>query len=274
MRAVLRVLLPFVLAVPIVGVSRVDAGAAGDEDDTAEAPDDDGTDGADDEDGEDAADDDFSVPLQQQRAAPRPHRVPRGGCPRDMVRTGDGTCMDCFEAPNKQGRRPLVMQSATDAEDWCEAHHKRLCAEDEWIAACEGEEKRQYPYGMEHEDGRCNDDKVWRSVNELTLAKWPADEAKDHTKELYQAAPSGAKRGCKTKRGVYDLTGNVEEWVTKSRAHANAYAHILIGCYWSGCYGGGKPTCRSTNAAHGPEFRFYETGFRCCKDPAAPVRHR
>ena len=62
--------------------------------------------------------------------------------------------------------------------------------------------------------------------------------------------------------------------MTKSRSHANGYAHILIGCYWSGCYGGGKPTRHSTNAAHGPEFRFYETGFRCCKDPAAPARRR
>ena len=46
-----------------------------------------------------------------------------------------------------------------------------------------------------------------------------------------------------------------------------------IGINWSGCYGGGKPTCRSTNSAHGPEFRFYETGVRCCKDAGgSPTR--
>jgi hypothetical protein len=62
------------------------------------------------------------------------------------------------------------------------------------------------------------------------------------------------------------MTGNVEEWVVRTHEHVNGWPYILTGCYWSGCYGGGKPTCRSTNSAHGPEFRFYETGFRCCKD--------
>jgi formylglycine-generating enzyme required for sulfatase activity len=203
-----------------------------------------------------------AAPLTKSRA-----RSSRKGCPAGMARVDD-FCIDRFEAPNARGVKPLVMQSATDAEDWCEHRHKRLCTEDEWIGACEGAEKRAYPYGESHEDGRCTDDRQWRQVDEAVLAKWPADEAKDHTKDLYQATPSGTKRGCVSRKGIFDLTGNVEEWVTRTQAHANNYDHILIGCYWSGCYGGGKPTCHSTNAAHGPDFRFYETGFRCCKDAA------
>jgi len=62
------------------------------------------------------------------------------------------------------------------------------------------------------------------------------------------------------------MTGNVEEWVT-SRKHGAA--HVLKGCYWSGCYGGSKPTCKSTNAAHAETFKFYETGFRCCVEARA-----
>jgi len=181
-----------------------------------------------------------------------------------MVRVA-GFCIDRFEAPNRPGEKPLVMQSANDAEAWCTAKRKRLCTEDEWISACEGEERRTYPYGSTHVDGRCNDDQRWRTVDEAILGKWPSAQAQAHVDELYQAVPSGAKPQCASEDGVRDLTGNVEEWVVRTREHANAWPYLLIGCYWAGCYGGGKPTCHSTNNAHGPEFRYYETGFRCCR---------
>jgi hypothetical protein len=194
-------------------------------------------------------------------------KPPRGGCPSTMVRSGN-FCIDRYEAPNRRGAHPFVMQSANDANGWCTDHHKRLCTEDEWVSACQGEERRTYPYGNEHVDSRCNDDKPWQKVDEALLAKWPSPEAKAHAKEIYQATPSGSKRQCKSQAGARDMTGNVEEWVLRTREHANAYPYILIGCYWAGCYGGNKPTCHSTNNAHGAEFRFYETGFRCCKDAA------
>ena len=193
------------------------------------------------------------------------HRSPHGGCPSTMVRVQE-FCVELYEAPNRRGAKPLVMQSANDAVSWCADHRKRLCTEDEWISACEGDEHREYPYGETHVDGRCNDDKPWRKVDEATLAKWPTSEARDLAKELYQATPSGWKRKCVSGAGAHDMTGNIEEWVVRTRDHDNDWPYLLVGCYWSGCYGGGKPTCHSTNDAHGPEFRFYETGFRCCRD--------
>jgi formylglycine-generating enzyme len=241
------------LRVGAIDDAREADGAEGDSDDAAE----------DDDDDEATADGTSGAGFLAQGDAGR--RRPRGGCSHSMVRAGE-YCIDRFEAPNRRGAHPLVMQSANDANAWCSEHKKRLCTEDEWIAACEGEERRSYPYGSEHVDGRCTDDKPWRAVDEPLLAKWPAPEARAHARELYQASPSGSKRKCVSSAGARDMTGNVEEWVVRTRDHANDWPYILIGCYWSGCYGGGKPTCHSTNNAHGPEFRFYETGFRCCKD--------
>ncbi|HEX3769739.1 MAG TPA: SUMF1/EgtB/PvdO family nonheme iron enzyme [Polyangiaceae bacterium] len=229
--------------------------AAGDE-----APDDDGDDAS----GEDGDGEDDALADLPDAGKKKPH----GGCPSNMVRAGNNYCIDRYEAPNRRGAHPFVMQSAIDANVWCTDHHKRLCTEDEWIAACQGDDHRTYPYGNEHIDGQCNDDRAWQKVDEALLAKWPSAEAKQHAKDLYQGTPSGSKRKCRSEAGARDLTGNVEEWVVRTREHANAYPYILIGCYWAGCYGGNKPTCHSTNNAHGPEFRFYETGFRCCRDAA------
>ncbi len=87
---------------------------------------------------------------------------------------------------------------------------------------------------------------------------------------LYQAEPSGARPGCVSPFGVYDMTGSVEEWVVRTKYHVNEYPHVLKGCYWSGCFGGAKPRCGSTNPAHADGFRFYETSFRCCRDAEPP----
>jgi hypothetical protein len=271
---------------PAAGVARPAADAIFPRvDPVAASADDDAEDGADEEDPEivskrtipsvdsadDGADGEDAPDDEPQALADAPDggkkKLPHGGCPSTMVRAGN-FCIDRYEAPNRRGGRPLVMQSANDANAWCADHRKRLCTEDEWIAACQGTEHRTYPYGNEHVDGRCNDDKTWMKVDEALLAKWPSLEAKEHAKQLYQATPSGSKRKCTSEYGARDMTGNVEEWVLRTREHANAYPYILIGCYWSGCYGGNKPTCHSTNNAHGPDFRFYETGFRCCKDVA------
>ncbi|WP_437322347.1 formylglycine-generating enzyme family protein [Sorangium sp. So ce394] len=190
---------------------------------------------------------------------------PEGPCPPDMVEI-EGYCIDRFEAPNIEGALPLVMESAVSANAWCQARGKRLCTEDEWDTACQGPEALVYPYGNTHEAERCNDNKTWIAPDEGALNTWPSDEALAEVQALYQAEPSGSRPGCVSAFGVYDMTGNVEEWVVRTKYHVNEYPHVLKGCYWSGCFGGAKPRCGSTNPAHADGFRFYETSFRCCRD--------
>ncbi len=69
---------------------------------------------------------------------------------------------------------------------------------------------------------------------------------------------------CTSAFGISDLVGNVEEWVQTSRAEWK-YPSSLKGGYWSKPWSG----CRGTNDSHGPMFRFYETGFRCCAEPSS-----
>lgn len=186
-------------------------------------------------------------------------------CPGDMAFVAS-FCMDLYEAPNQAGAEPLVMQSAVDAEAYCASIGKRLCTEDEWDIACEGPNQSIYPYGDAHIDGECNDYKTWKAPNEGVLNTWPSQAAQDEVDKLYQAEPSGSLPGCVSGYGVFDLTGNVEEWVVRTKPHVNNYPHVMKGCYWSGCYGGSKPKCSSTNPAHADGFKYYETGFRCCAD--------
>jgi formylglycine-generating enzyme required for sulfatase activity len=190
--------------------------------------------------------------------------IPAAPCPDDMVAIDD-FCMDRYEAPNVAGEKPLAMQTAPDGESWCNAHGKRLCTEAEWVRACQGPNLLPYPYGTTYRKGTCDDDKLWIAPDWTTLGTWPSAAAMAEAERLYQADPSGARTGCVSAEGVYDLTGNVAEWVVRSFDHANNYSHVMKGCYWSGCYGGSPPSCGFTNPAHPGTFRSYEAGFRCCR---------
>jgi formylglycine-generating enzyme required for sulfatase activity len=184
-------------------------------------------------------------------------------CPADMVAVA-GFCMDRYEAPNKPGVAPLAMRTATDGVAYCAALGRRLCTEAEWVRACQGPAGLPYPYGTTYQHSRCDDDKTWKIPNWTTLGTWPSAAAMAEAQRLYQADESGKRTGCVSAEGVYDLTGNVAEWVVRSFPNSHNYDHVMKGCYWSGCYGGSPPSCAFVNPAHPGTFRTYEAGFRCC----------
>ena len=227
---------------------------------------------------------DTRPPDVQPRDLPSPDMAP--ACPTGMVQLGKKVCMDRYEAPNSPGQLPLVMYTFTESELWCKARAKRLCFDDEWTLACASPTgNNTYPYGTKHQPGICNDDKKWKTYSQTKLSGWPksasstqvatlaqllaaagavsstAKTAADHIQALYQGTAAGAKKGCVGPAGVFDLVGNVEEW-TRRRDGGRAQFHgALKGRYWA------EPrTCQSAVKTHGDAFRFYEIGFRCCKD--------
>jgi formylglycine-generating enzyme required for sulfatase activity len=172
-------------------------------------------------------------------------------------------CMDTYEWPNRAGVEPVVMLRFVEAEAACASAGKRLCTEFEWEMACEGPATLPWPYGHRYDPTACNSAKPYRPVSEARLASGDAAVRAAETRRSWQGEPSGTHPACKSAYGVFDLTGNVEEWVQSSRPEW-PYRSSLKGGYWSKPWAG----CRGTNESHGPQFRFYEVGFRCCRDPS------
>jgi formylglycine-generating enzyme len=167
-------------------------------------------------------------------------------------------CIDRFEYPNKQGTEPTVMRSFVEAEDACKAEGKRLCKDSEWTVACEGADHLPYPYGLTRNDKACNIDRPHPTPNERALASTNDAVRNAEVARLWQGEPSGSRASCESPYGVFDMTGNVDEWVVNESGAP--YKSGLKGGYW----GPVRDRCRPMTTAHGPEFRFYQIGFRCC----------
>lgn len=168
-------------------------------------------------------------------------------------------CMDQYEAPNQRGAKPIVMIDFFQAQAWCQERGKRLCTEQEFETACEGPLLLPYFYGWQVDKTICNSDKPWIAFDAVKL-QGGGFEARNELERLWQGTPSGEMPRCRTRDGIYDLLGNVEEWVTAR--HGRRWPGALMGGFWAKPWTG----CRGTNDAHEATFSFYETGFRCCKD--------
>jgi sulfatase modifying factor 1 len=170
-------------------------------------------------------------------------------------------CIDRFEYPNRKGEYPIILVSWYEARDACKAEGKRLCTEDEWTFACEGEETQPYPNGYTRDKDACLNDKPWIKFNDGALFARSSDGARQELDRLWQGLPSGARPLCKSPFGVYDMTGNIDEWTRSSIPGERP--SVLKGGYW----GPVRTRCRPATKAHDETHTFYQQGFRCCSDP-------
>jgi hypothetical protein len=173
-------------------------------------------------------------------------------------------CMDAYEWPNERGAIPRVLTSWQDARELCASKGKRLCTEEEFTFACEGEEMRPYVYGFERDPSKCNFDKPYRART-FTFLAWDACQGDAACKAAFdgidQRVPAGSNEACRSPEGIYDLNGNVNEWVMlpgKKGPHRSG----LKGGWW----GPVRNRCRPTVTFHDEGDFGYEVGFRCCGD--------
>jgi len=171
-------------------------------------------------------------------------------------------CIDRFEYPNQEGMKPVVARTWEEARDACSAEGKRRCGDTEWTLACEGEERLPYPYGLARDAEACNIDRPHIEADPGSFTN-PKTRDKEIAR-LWQGEPSGARAACESPYGVFDMTGNVDEWVENESG--TPHRSGLKGGHW----GPVRNRCRPMTTAHDETFSFYQIGFRCCadRDPA------
>lgn len=167
-------------------------------------------------------------------------------------------CMDRYEYPGTPGAQPRVLVDYFEAEKLCKANGKRMCKEDEFYLACEGPEHWPYAWGHVRHPSPCNIDRPYYMVDWQKWAKG-GEHIVEEARRLDQALPIGSSQ-CWSAYGVHDIAGNVDEWTTARPGRE--LQGSLMGGYW----GPVQNACRYVTTVHGPEFMFYQIGFRCCSD--------
>lgn len=215
----------------------------------------------------------------------------RARCPSSMAEIEGRYCIDRYEAslvdilPNGEERAhspfaiadrgnvravsepnvfPQGYISAVQASRACAASGKRLCKVEEWTKACRGPEGKAYGYGARREPGRCNDTGRSPVLRLYGRGRWnwstmnqPQLNQLDNT-----LARTGTHSGCTNGYGVFDMVGNLHEWVADGR-----------GTFYGGYYQdvasvGHGEGCGYITTAHEARYHDYSTGFRCCADVA------
>ncbi len=183
--------------------------------------------------------------------------LPDGGERRFSPYENPGTAIVRAEA--SAGRQPQGYISGAQATAACVRAGKRLCALAEWMAACQGTQKRTYPYGNSYLAHACNEGRTPHPVVQFygtSVGVWDSLHMNDAgiNQQANTVANSGAYSVCVTPEGVADLVGNVHEWVSDHSFKGGYYVDAKIN-------GDG---CLYRTTAHAFDYHDYSTGFRCC----------
>ncbi|MDE2706418.1 MAG: SUMF1/EgtB/PvdO family nonheme iron enzyme [Gemmatimonadota bacterium] len=132
--------------------------------------------------------------------------LPAGGTVHIVLPTGQEYEIDAYEYPNSRGERP---QSASffQAARLCAAAGKRLCSPEEWTAACQAGQTRHFSSidDLAAYDSRDHFGVRFCNVPGSAFSYFSSDPTD-------QLAPSGSFPNCGSASGVFDLTGNIDEW--------------------------------------------------------------
>jgi len=170
------------------------------------------------------------APAEEPEVMPT---ISSSGCQEGFLPIEGAYCMQSHEFPGI-GQKPRTRVTYAEAESICAEQGARLCSVDEFKQAC----GNRFPYGKRFRRKRCN----------------VAGEFFE-TGRLFK---TGTMRKCVSPHGIFDLSGNVAEWVDGGRTIGGSVKQEgrAVSCT--------KPKKRKA------KYKSSMVGFRCCTDLASP----
>lgn len=158
-----------------------------------------------------------------------------------------------FSAGTGTDNYPIASVAWCDAYAYCQAVGKRLCLHEEQVRVCSTGNTTGYPYGATYDPNQCN--------------------GPDHG--IGEALPVASMDGCQSTgvyAGVYDLSGNVYEWVDSCSQitpvppkYIGGTRCVIVHGSFDSSYPHPAMLLRcGTSTTTAPTDRSDSIGFRCC----------
>ena len=142
---------------------------------------------------------------------------------------------------------PINCVTYQGAEQFCAAQGGDVCTEDQWLAACRGDDARAFPYGSDFDLAKCNSASMTVTV-----------KGRERT-----TAPVGSHADCVGGLdGLFDMAGNVGEWINACKG---TYCKFRGGGYMSNDPIEYFAACSGVCSGNQKSLKSGVVGIRCCR---------